>query len=347
MTKSICTLLCLFLLALCAPAQAAAEACFPIDIDALDMQRVGNSDYVRQYLSGQAQGLRVSKYISDSDEFAARVRLTIMQAETSAVVFDKNYGYVSGTFDSGDIYLPYVDNNTIPYLITLSIEDWVYALPFMQLQSRLTHNSACTAGLRLRDANPALTDTWVMGTMLDLDALRMQGSLGVTVCASNQYQLGQADLTLVADQLSVSITLRQQANVEVHTCAVYLFGNVADLHTADPAAMGRAGFGLGQPIDVSGMHTALLYLPMILSYDPAGLDGFTYDPAAPDVAAQWALWQQNLLGQTAQTSATALATPEPEPTTLPAASDPLPADVALPSLPTDVPPSEVTVEIFP
>ena len=70
------------------------------------------------------------------------------------MVFDKSYGYVSGTFDSGDIYLPYVDNNTIPYIVTLGIEDWTYALPFMQLRSRLAYNSGCTYGLQSARPEP-------------------------------------------------------------------------------------------------------------------------------------------------------------------------------------------------
>ena len=128
------------------PVAALAETCFVIDVDTLDMQSLSDSAYVHNHLSGQTQGVRVRKYISDSNELAARVRLTIMQAETSSIVYDKNYGFVGGTFDSGDIYLPYVDNNTIPYLITLTIEEWTFSIPFMQLRPMLSQNTACTFG---------------------------------------------------------------------------------------------------------------------------------------------------------------------------------------------------------
>lgn len=309
------------------PVAALAQECFLIDIDSLDMNSVSQSEYIQQYLSAPTQGLRVRKYISDSNELAARVRLTITQAETGTVVFDKSYGYVSGTFDSGDIYLPYVDNNTIPYIVTLSIEDWTYALPFMQLRSRLAYNSGCTYGLRLRDLNPSLTDSWVMGTMLDIDALRAQGSLQLPLCASNQYVIGQATVTLAGDQLSVSLALDAAAGTELHGCAVYVIANVATMTTADPAAMAEPAYGLGQSIDVSGLRTALLYMPMLLSYDPASLAEFSYDAGSPELAAQWNLWVDNW-----QNGGDAATATDPLPTELPPDTLP-PADAATPPLP--------------
>ena len=277
------------------PAAAWAEGCFLINVDTLDLTSLNNSAYVEANLSSPSQGVRITKYLSDSTEFAARVRLTIMQAETSTVVYDKNYGYVSGTFDSGDIYLPYVDNSIIPYLITLSIEDWVYAMPFMQLQPRLSDNSGCTYGIRLRDANPSLTDSWLMGTMLNLDALRSQGSTTLPLCASNQYLIGQASLSVSGDQLTVTLSFAPQANVETSRCAVYIIGNVANMTTADPNAMQEPAYATNQPIDIAGLSTAMLYMPLTMSYDPTGLPELS-TISLPDLGEQWTLWQQNLNG---------------------------------------------------
>ncbi len=353
MAKRFLALLLCLVCAASLPAVAFAQECFLIDIDALDMARVSDSAYVDQYLSAPSQGLRVRKYVSDSNELAARVQLTITQAETSSVVYQRNYGYVSGTFDSGDIYLPYVDNSTIPYIVTLNIEDWTYALPFMQLQPRLAYNGGCTFGLRLRDANPALTDSWIMGTMLDLDQLRARGSLQLPVCASNLYIVGQAVLTLSGDRLTVSLTFEPSASVTLHGCAVYLIADVAEMATADPSAMPQRAYGLNEAIDVRGLHAALLYLPMSLSYDPAGLSEFAYDANSRDIAAQWALWQAALLygseaseaqgtpEPTAEPEAVATAEPTAEPTAQPAiepaetpADEPLPppADSANPTM---------------
>lgn len=339
MAKRYLALLLCLICAVLLPAAAFAEECFLIDIDALDMTRVSDSAYVQQYLSAPSQGLRVRKYISDSNELAARVQLTITQAETSSVVYQRNYGYVSGTFDSGDIYLPYVDNSTIPYIVTLNIEDWTYALPFMQLQQRLAYNGGCTYGLRLRDANAALTDSWIMGTMLDLDQLRAQGSQRLPVCASNLYVVGQAALTLAGDRLTVSLSFEPSANVTLNGCAVYLIADVAGMTTADPSAMPQRAYGLGEAIDVSGLHAALLYLPMSLSYDPAGLGEFAYDANSADIAAQWSLWYaalqtgggaQSTPEPTVEPEAWATAEPTAEPTALPTAepvADPTAAPV--------------------
>lgn len=122
--------LCLCLIsAWCLP--ALAEDSFTIDIDLLDMDRLNRDDYVARELSSSAQGVRVVKYISDSSELAAPVRLTLKQMDTGKLLFDKNYGFASHTFDSGVIYLPYTGERTTPYLVTLEVGSYIYAMPFM------------------------------------------------------------------------------------------------------------------------------------------------------------------------------------------------------------------------
>lgn len=335
MIKFLRALLCLLICAIMLPMAALAEDCFVIDVDSLDMNSLNNNDYVAANLSGQAAGIRVLKYISDSSDLATAVRLTVTQAETSTVVFDKNYGAVGGTFDSGDIYLPYVDNNAIPYLITLNIGDWTYAMPFMQLQPRLSHNSACTFGVRLRDYNPAITNNWLMGTMLDLDALRSLGQMVLPVCASNLYTVGQATLSMSGDSLSVSLDFDQSASVEVHGCVVYLIGDVNSLTTDNPAAISLPAYAVGQPIDTTGLSTALLYLPISLSYNPSDLSEFGYDLNSEDLSAQLTMWSMNAQGAGASI---VIAEPTAEPTAEvivePAATDTPVPDCATPVDPT-------------
>ena len=347
--------LCLLACVLFLPLAAFAEDCFTIDVDALDTSRLNDNAYVSANLTAQAQGIRVRKYISDSNELAARVRLTIQQAETSAVVYDKNYGYVSGTFDSGTIYLPFVDNNVIPYLITLNIENWTYALPFMQYRPRLTGNSACTVGLRLGEQNPALSDTWIMGTMLDLDALRAQGSVSVSLCASNQYLIGQAAISVQGDRLRVDLSFADAAAVDLQACAVYLFPSVSGLTSLNPAQIAQPAYAPGQEIDITGQRSALLYLPCIVSYNPSDLPDFVYDPYAGDLPNQRTLWADNLQGVTAVQPAET-ATPEapfatpvaqinPEEVSTPEAAEPSPTpEVFQSEEPTPEPSADATLE---
>jgi hypothetical protein len=286
--------LCLLACAVLFSQAALAEDCFTVNIDTLDTARLNDDAYVAQNLTAQTQGVRVLKTISDSNELAARVRLTILQTETDAVIFDKNYGFVGGNFDSGTIYLPYVDNNVIPYLITLSVEDVTYAIPFMHLQPRLVNNSGCTYGIRLSEVSPALSGNWLMGTMLDLASLRAQGETTVSVCASNLYTVGQATIAVSGDQLTVSLTFDPNADVELLSSAVYLIGDVTMLSSGDPTNVGQPAYGLGQAIPIEGLDTALLYVPITLSYDSTALTEFTYDSGSAELGAQRALWALNL-----------------------------------------------------
>ncbi len=113
---------------------AAAESCFTIDVDTLDLDQLKCDDYVAMQLTSNAQGIQIRKLLSDSSEIAVTVRLALTRMDTQTLLLDKNYGYQSGTFDSGVIYLPCTGADTTPYLVTLYTGDSVYALPFMHTQ---------------------------------------------------------------------------------------------------------------------------------------------------------------------------------------------------------------------
>ena len=261
---------------------ALAEDCFTLDIDTLDLDSLTSDDYVARALSSSAQGIRVRKFVSDSSELAAPVRLTLKQMNTGAIVFDKDYGYQSGTFDSGVIYLPYTGDGVSPYLVSLYLGNYVYALPFMQQQRRLTYNGACTVGPRLRDVDASLANDWFMATVVDLDALR-GGSASVDLCASNSYIIGTATISVSGGSLCVQLSFTPSAQVEVNQQSLYVTTPGRPLASAPAHAV-------GDWVDVGDASAALIYLPMQLSYDPSQLPGFSYESYDPQ--GQIALWTQ-------------------------------------------------------
>ncbi len=280
----LCMLLCL---SLCLPMAGASSACFLMNVDALDLTRLNQDAYVQQYLSAQTQGLEVIKRIPG--DAAQPVRLSLMQMDTQMLVFDKDYGYQSGLFSSGSLYLPYLGNYTVPYLVTLYVGDTVYGIPFMQLQSRLENNGACTYGAHLYDYSPALGQDWYMATMLDLNALRTQGVMAVDVCASNRYLIGQANVIMQDNMICVVLNLDAGAGVEVHSQKVHV--------ATDCTQLLAAGWGSswepGQWIPVGDAESALLYLPMNISYNPEGLSAYGYDLSYGFLQQQLELWRQN------------------------------------------------------
>ena len=273
---------------------AKAEECFVISVDSLDMSILNNNDYVARYLSADTPGLRVQKFISDSNELAAPVRLTLVQMDTQTLIYDKNYGYLGGAFDSGIIYLPYVGNYTVPYLVTLSIADWVFAMPFMRLEPRMKDNRACTYGVRMRDFDPGLTGDWLMGTMVDVGELRAQGIMSVPVYASNAFIVGEASLSLQGNGLTVTLAFYANAEVELNSFQLYCVTQVGNLFTAEPAGMTERKYGIGETIDLAGADTVLIYLPMSLSYNSAGLPSYGYDIGSSNSRRQLDLWNRNL-----------------------------------------------------
>ena len=272
------------------PTAQADDGCFLMNVDALDMTRLNQNDYVQQYLAAQAQGLQVIKQIPGED--AQPVRLSLVEMNGQTLVFDKDYGYQSHFFDSGAIYLPYLGGGTTPYLVTLYVGDMVYAIPFMQLQARLYNNGACTYGAHLYDYASYLGQDWLMGTMLDLDALRAQGYMAVDVCASNSYLIGQADIYYHDGRISVTLSLNPAANAELHSLSIYVNTQCAALSSA----MDGAAYSQGDWIPVGEASTALLYMPMTLSYDPSALSTYGYDLSHGYLLRQLELWQQNMAG---------------------------------------------------
>ena len=273
MKKRLSIIAALFLCLMLCFSSALGEDCFTINVDTLDLDRLNSDDYVAVALSASAQGVRIRKHISQSSEVAVSVRLTLTQMNTGTLVFDKNYGYQSGTFDSGVIYLPYANGGTVPYLVTLYAGDYVYALPFMHLQRRMESNGACTAGVRLRDLDPAQSSDWLMGTMVDLSQLRRTGSATVDICASNRSVIGTAVLRLNGSELGVDLHFHASAAVELESASLYV---ITDGHTLSDTK----AHSLHSAVDVSGAEYALVYLPMEVSYDPAGLPAFSYDEAS-------------------------------------------------------------------
>ena len=142
-----------------------------------------------------------------------------------------------------------------------------------------------------------------MGTMLNLTELRSVGMKEIPLCASNAFYIGSATVMMQGDYLSVQLNFYPEANVEVHGASVYVITQGASL-TGDPAYSGAAALSIGDWADVTGASTALLYLPMQVSYDPSGLPALSYDLGSASTQEQLNLWQQNLSGAAAEPSDT-------------------------------------------
>lgn len=276
----------LFMLPLAAGAES--ELCFVIDLDTLDMAQVRQADYIAEYLTAPCQGVRVLKWL-EGDE-AQRARLVVMDQTSGQLLLDKTYDAVEGRFDSGELYLP-ADAAAATYEITLLLGAQVYAVPYMRAPARLKDNTACTYGLRFSDGNGSLTDSWMMGTLLQLSDFGEGGTMTLPLCASNAYVLGSASVTVSGGQMCVSLSIEPTAQAEVKQAYVYVLDSVRHLTSITPKGIGIAPHALDEWFDVSGMDGVMLYVPVLLDYSPAGLPGFLYSLRHDDyLQRQLSLW---------------------------------------------------------
>lgn len=263
---------------------ALAQDSFVIQADTLDMGKLTDSAYVGEYLSAATQYIRVTYALPG----ATQVRLKVVQKDTGNVVMDKNYGQVSGTFNSGDIYLKYSGSVTVPYTIALTVGDQTYTFPFFRKLMLLKNNTACTFGVRIKQLDRGLTDAWTMATPLDLQEIAALpgGIKRIDVCASNMYIIGTVSVRVQEGMLRVSLQLAEDntpdsSKFEILEQRLFLITSPLDWNSIDPRRLTGNEFEIGTDIPLEerlpGVQYAVLYLPIKLSYDPNGLDRFSYN----------------------------------------------------------------------
>lgn len=277
---------------------ASAQEVFVIRVDELDMNRLDDSGYVRENLSAATQYIRVTCEL----EGTKQVRLQVVREDTNSVVMDKNYGQVSGTFNSGDIYLKFSGSSTIPYTITLTAGSDTYVFPFYRRLVTLKNNTACTYGVRIKNLDKRLTDAWTMATPLDLEEIAALpgGIKRIDVCASNMYTIGTVTVRVRDGALRVSMQLLEDENEEESSFEIaeqhlFLITSPSEWNSLDPKRLVEQEFEIGTDIlleeSLPGTRYVVMYLPVKLSYDPNGLHRFSYDPLVdPELIRQQEIW---------------------------------------------------------
>ena len=288
----------LLLVAFAAIPAASAQEVFVIQVDKLDMSRLNDSAYVKEHLSAATQYIRIACAL----EGTKQVRLKVVQKDTGSVVMDKNYGQVSGTFRSGDIYLKFSGSSTIPYTITLTAGNDTYTFPFHRKLVTLKNNTACTFGVRIKSLDKGLTDAWTMATPLDLEEIAALpgGVKRIDLCASNMYIIGTVTVRVRDGALRVSMQLLEDENEEESSFEIaeqhlFLIASPSEWNSVDPRRLVEQEYEIGTDIlleeSLPGTRYVVMYLPVKLSYDPNGLHRFSYNPQEdPELIRELEIW---------------------------------------------------------
>lgn len=288
----------LMLVALAVIPGALAQEAFVIQVDKLDMNRLNDSAYIGENLSAATQYIHVNCVL----EGTKQVRLQVVRADTGAVVMDKNYGQVSGTFRSGDILLKFSGSSTIPYTITLTAGDQTYAFPFYRKLVTLKNNTACTFGVRIKSLDKGLTDAWTMATPLDLEEIAALpgGVKRIDLCASNMYVIGTVTVRVRDGMLRVSMQLDEDENADESSFEItgqhlFLITSPSDWNSIDPKRLEEQEYEIGVDISLKDSlpdtKYVVMYMPIKLSYDPNGLNRFSYNQQEnPELIRELEIW---------------------------------------------------------
>jgi hypothetical protein len=276
------------------PAALAAQDVFVIQTDKLDMAKLTDDDYIHDNLSAATQYIRIDCALGGSKQ----VSLKVVRADTGDVVLDKNYGQVSGSFKSGEIYLKYSGSTTIKYNITLTAGNTTYEFPFYRRLMALKNNTACTFGVRIKQLNSHLTDAWTMATPLDLTEIAALpgGVKRINLCASNMYIIGSVSVRVRDGILRVSMQLDGESDSYViNDQNLFLITSPSDWDSVDPKRLTEHEFEIGTDIvlqdSLKDVQYVVLYLPVKLTYEPNGMSRFGYDlQNDPELIRETEIW---------------------------------------------------------
>lgn len=126
-------------------------------------------------------------------------------------------------------------------------------------------NTVGVAGFSLRELYPELTDKWYNVVPVDLT---QDGVQSFRLVASNLYYIGQADVTVQGDEVTVTYELAR-GNREVKSETLRWFTAWEDITTDylnDPASSAAFGQTISRKNDLNGQDVALLLICNRVSY---------------------------------------------------------------------------------
>lgn len=224
--------------------------------------------------------------------YEGAVSLSIAQEATGTLVYSRDYGVVSGTFRSEDIYLK-LESSTTSYQVQLNCGEQSYCFPIDRVMARLEGNAACSAGYPLSSINGR--DVWQTVTLLDLNA--MEGSSATyDLYASNRYVLGSVAFSVSGGAVCASVSLNPNADVSVDSATVYVASTALEASTLGKKGCTAASGGLDSYISGSGTGLAAVYVKLSVSFQPDGLP----EGISPVWSGQEELWQRMLQETTSE-----------------------------------------------
>lgn len=208
-----------------------------------------------------------------------------------ALVFQKDYGHVSGTFRSDDVYLPLVPGNPA-YTVTLTAGDAVYTSQVLRCMPRLTGCAACSAGVPLAEITGR--DVWQSATVIDLFAA--EGTTqSFPLLASNAYTIGTVDFSVSAGQLTVSPRITPGLDAVIDRTHILVATNALDASLLASRNFPGLTALPDIPLDLSFCDYAVVYVNLTVSFDPAAVPGVSPAPFGQDIL--WEIVNNNTVNE--------------------------------------------------
>ena len=208
--------------------------------------------------------------------------------EWGYLIYQRSYGVCSGTFRSGDVYLP-LDGESCEYRVTLSTDGGEHLFTVTREAPMLTDSDVYAGGLTLRELNGGSRSKYAV--VLDLDALN-QATLTAPMLAGGM-QVGEVYFSVLDGQLTVSADLWTQGQID--KANVYIATDAITAQSLGGKRFSGTRTRLDRTIDLGDAPYAAVMVQLTVTCDPSAAQPYTPDRAEEDLLRElrenWQLMQ--------------------------------------------------------
>lgn len=200
---------------------------------------------------------------------AGTVILTVRD-EWGYLVYQRDYGVKTGSFRSGDVFLP-LEGESSRYAVTLETAGGSNTFTVIREMAMLTDSSVYAGGLTMKEL--ADGSRYKYALVLDMDALNEE-TIAVPMLAGGM-QVGEVVFTVLDGTLTVSAALL--ADGVIDKANVYVAADALTARTLGTNRFGGLKTRLNREIDLGDAPYAAVMVQLTVTYDPA--TALAYEPA--------------------------------------------------------------------
>lgn len=215
------------------------------------------------------------------------VRISVRD-EWGYLIYERDYGVKTGSFRSGDVYLP-LEGDSAEYTVTICTGAGEHSFTVLREMAMITDSAVYAGGLTLKDMVDGSSRKFAV--VLDMDALNEETVI-VPMLASGM-QVGEVYFSILDGKLTVSAALTAEGTIDKGT--VYIAADAITAQTLGSSRFAGVKTKLDREIDLGDTPYAAVMVQLSVTYDPTTAQawemGKAEEEAYEELLEDWELMQ--------------------------------------------------------